>query len=415
MSHASPKTVVVVGGGVVGLMCAYYLRRLGAEVVVVERDRVGRGCSWGNLGWICPSISVPLPAPGLGVRSLSSMLDVDSPLYIRPSAAPKLARWLLLFRAHCNAADYRTGSAAFRALNASTMHLFDELAGEGVEFERAQAGLTFVSTDPSALDEEREQIESFGIGAVEEWSAHRLYEREPALGDSFVGALHVETDGHVRSDTVCEGVRRALVSEGAHVHEGFGVVEVVQDRGRVVSVRGSQGSIDCDAVVVAAGAETGRLTLPLGYRLPLQAGKGYSLSILDPRVRLNSPLYLCDQKVGLTPYEGMLRIGGTMELSGLNRTLDRKRIDSIRRVVSKVIPDAFEGSSVEEWVGMRPLTPDGLPVIGRIPGSANGFVATGHQMLGVTLAPATGHALAHLILGGTPGADLAPFDPERYA
>jgi D-amino-acid dehydrogenase len=152
----------------------------------------------------------------------------------------------------------------------------------------------------------------------------------------------------------------------------------------------------------------------MGRSLPIQAGKGYSLSVHEPEVQLNSPLYLCDAKVGLTPYEGVLRVGGTMELSGINRTLDRRRVNSIRRVVTSLIPRAFDGARVEEWVGMRPLTPDGLPVIGRLPGLQNAFVASGHQMLGVTLAPSTGYALAELVLDGTSNIDLTPFDPARF-
>ncbi len=410
----SPKSVVVVGGGIIGLSCAYYLRRAGAAVTVLERDRPGGGCSWGNLGWICPSISVPLPAPGLGVRSLRSALAADSPLYFKPTALPRLAPWLLRFRSHCNARDFDAGCAALAVLNGPTVRLYDELRADGVDFEYARAGLTFVSTEQRGLDAERADIEAVGVCEVESWSPEELVAREPALPDVFAGALHVASDRHVKGDTVCAGTAARLIADGGRIEEGFDVRRVRVESGRAVAVEGPGGTLHADAVVLATGAEAGRLAAGMGRPLPIQAGKGYSLSVHEPEVQLNGPLYLCDAKVGLTPYDGVLRVGGTMELSGVNRTFDRRRVDSIRRLVSSLIPQAFDGVRVEEWVGMRPLTPDGLPVIGRLPALGNAFVASGHQMLGVTLAPSTGYALAELVLHGNSHLDLTPFDPARF-
>ncbi len=403
----------MVGGGIIGLMCAHYLRRAGADVTILERDGVGRGCSWGNLGWVCPSISSPLPAPGLGVRSVASMLDSDSPLYIKPSAMPGLSPWLLRFRSHCNEADFASGSRALTELSRSTMHLYDELAADGLEFESASAGLTFVSLRREALEAERRVIEVVGAARVEEWSADELASREPALPRTFAGALHVRTDRHVLASSVCAAVADASARDGVRVEEGFRVdaIRVIESG---VVLEGPAGAVEASAVIVAAGAETGGLLSGPGPHLPLQAGKGYSLTVHDPAIRIRSPLYLCDGKIGMTPYEGSLRIGGTMELSGINRTLERRRLDSIRRVVKGVVPEALNGTRVEEWVGMRPLTPDGLPAIGSWGSVPGVFVATGHQMLGVTLAPSTGKALAQLVLEGRSEIDLAPFDPARF-
>ncbi|MFV1985652.1 MAG: NAD(P)/FAD-dependent oxidoreductase [Gemmatimonadota bacterium] len=414
MNVGSPKSVVVVGGGIIGLFCAHYLRRAGAHVTILERDRPGAGCSWGNLGWVCPSIAVPLPSPGIGVSSLLSTLAADSPLYVKPTALPRLAPWLIRFRRHCNARDFDAGCAALAALNGRTMELYDELRADGVDFEYASAGLTFVSTKRSSLDAERDDIEAVGVSEVESWTPDELCAREPALPRVFAGALHVASDRHVKGDTVCAGVAARLVADGGCIEESFDVRRVRVESGRAVAVEGLGGTLDADAVVLATGAEAGRLAAGIGCPLPIQAGKGYSLSVHEPEVRLNSPLYLCDAKVGMTPYEGVLRVGGTMELSGINRTFDRRRVDSIRRMVSSLIPRAFDGADVEEWVGMRPLTPDGLPVIGRLPDLTNVFVASGHQMLGVTLAPSTGHALAELVLRGKSDTDLSPFDPGRF-
>jgi len=383
-------------------------------VTVVERDRVGEGCSRGNLGWICPSISTPLPAPGLGWMGLRSFLDPDSPLYIRPSALPRLAPWLLRFWRHCNERDFLAGCAALADLNRGTMRLYDALEADGVDFEYLRTGLTFVARSRAALDHEAAMIEAVGVSAVEEWSADELAEREPALPRSFTGAIHVRTDRNARGDSVCAGVVTRLGELGARIEEGFEVSRVRVERGRAVGVEGPTGGIDAAAVVIATGAEAGGLAASLGTRIPVQAGKGYSFTVHEPRVRLRSPLYVCDARVGLTPYARLLRIGGTMELSGINRVLDRRRLATIRRVASAAIPGAFEGARVDEWVGMRPVTPDGLPVIGALPGVKNVWIASGHQMLGVTLGPATGDALAALLLEGASEVDLGPFAPGRF-
>lgn len=414
-AHSSPKSAIVVGGGVIGLLTAYYLRRGGIDVTVLERDRVGHGCSWGNLGWICPSISTPLPAPGLGVTGLRSFLDPDSPLYIRPGRLPRLAPFLFRFWRYCNERDFAAGCAALAGLNGETMRLYDELEADGVEFEYMKTGLTFVAADAAALDEELEAIETVGAARAVRWSPAELRAHEPSLPEVFAGALHVSTDRNARGDSVCTGVAARLRERGARIEEGFDVRSVRVGPGGRAVVEGPRGAVDADAVVLATGAEAGRHAVALGRPLPIQAGKGYTFSVYEPRIELESPLYLLDAHIGLTPYKGMLRIGGTMELSGVNREIDRRRLETIRRVVSRLLPEAFEGGRVREWVGLRPLTPDGLPVIGPLPGIDNVYVASGHQMLGVTLAPATGHALAGLILEGQAGLDLAPFDPARFA
>ena len=402
------------GGGAIGLLTAYYLRRAGLDVTVLERDRVGRGCSWGNLGWVCPSISTPLAAPGLGVASLFGALGSDSPLYIRPSSIPALTPWLLRFRSHCNADDYAAGCIALARLNDLTMDLYDGLLREGVAFEHYARGMTFVASDSRALEDERRMIEDVGVSEVASWSAEQLLEREPALPPAFAGALHVASDRHVRGDSLCAGVAEALVGAGGRLEEGFEVSRARLESGTVVALEGPGGPVEADSFVFAAGAETGRVA-PGGAVLGLQAGKGYSITVHRPRLRLTCPLYICDVRIGLTPYRDVLRVGGTMELSGINRRLDPRRVQSIRRQVLGLVPDALEGEREVEWVGMRPLTPDGLPSIGRLPGTTNAYVAAGHQMLGITLAPATGHALARLIAEGAPGVPLEPFEPGRFA
>ena len=395
--------VGVVGGGVVGLATAWYLKKMGAEPFVVEAGVVGGGCSAGNLGWVCPSISTPLPAPGLTWKSLLWAVRRDGPLFVRPAAVPKLIPWLLRFRSHCNRADWERGVRKMASFNARTMELYDELAVDGVEFEFSRAGILVVFRDRGRAEKRREELEAVAAVGASVWrevDESEIYELEPLLRPGFTCGFFVESDCHVRPETLTAGLADALRARGVEIVEGTTVVGFREERRRVTAVRTNDGELDLDAVVLAAGASTGVLTRMLGWKIPLTAGKGYSVTIEGPKSQLRQPLYLGDAHVGLTPFEGALRFGGTMELSGVNARLDPVRVRSLRRAVERDvdIPEAREGG--REWVGMRPMVPDTLPVVGRLPSRENVYVNVGHQMSGVTLGLGTGRTLAELMSEG---------------
>ena len=420
--------VAVIGGGVIGLCVAHYLERRGAEVVLLERDEIGGGCSKGNGGWVCPSISRPLPAPGLTLTSLRWMLRADSPLYIKPSAMPRLAGWLWAFRRHCNAQSYRAGVAALAALNAATDRLYRGLARQGMAFERAESGTILAYDDERELRQTEELLARLGeerVGPVDVLDRDALAEAEPDLGGGLIG-LRVRGDTHVRPESLCAELAARLEARGVEVRTGERVIGFTGKGDRVrtaltsagedgAATAGKPASVAADAFVLATGAETAALVTTVGGKLPVQAGKGYSITVRNSRVRLSQPLHVTPARIGFTPFRGAVRTIGTMEFSGINLRLDRRRIAILERAARRYLPGALEGTERVDWVGMRPVTPDGLPAIGRLPGVPNVCVATGHQMLGVTLAPSTGHALAQLLLDGRSDIDLAPFDPARFA
>ena len=420
--------VAVIGGGVIGLCVAHYLERGGAEVVLLERDLVGGGCSKGNGGWVCPSISRPLPAPGLTLTSLRWMLRADSPLYIKPSAMPRLMGWLWAFRGYCNAESYAAGVAALAALNAATDPLYRGLAEDGMEFERAESGTILAYDDESELRQTEELLTRLGeerVGSVDVLDREALAEAEPDLGGDLIG-LRMRGDTHVRPESLCAELAASLEARGVEIRTGERVVGFTPEAGGVrlalTSTAGSGNAADgkpaglgADHFVLAAGAETAALAATLGRKLPVQAGKGYSITVRNARVRLSQPLHVTPARIGFTPFRGAVRVIGTMEFSGINRRLDPRRIAILERAARRYLPGALDGSERVDWVGMRPVTPDGLPAIGKLPGFPNVYVATGHQMLGVTLAPSTGHALAQLVLEGRSEIDLTPFDPARFA
>jgi glycine/D-amino acid oxidase-like deaminating enzyme len=415
---AGDDPVVVVGGGVVGLCVAHYLAAAGVPVEVLERAAVGSGASWGNAGWVCRSHSAPIAAPGVPAYVLRSLGRRDAPLYVRPSLDPALARWGLGFWRSCRRARFRRGYAALVALNRPTLELFQGLAAAGVETTLRTPGLVhaFLSVDEARhhLALQREMAgEAYAVpDAVATGDGAR--ELDAALGPRVAAAYRVAGEGVVDPDRLVRSLAARL-----RVVEGLGVTGVVRSGSRVVAVRTLRGARRCSGVVVAAGTWSSALLRELGHRLPLQAGKGYSFSVkLDAAPR--HPLYLGDRRVVASPMNGSVRIAGTMELSGNNRRLDWRRLVAVAAASREYLGDWYEhpddliGRIRDPWVGGRPLLPDSLPVLDRVPGCENAFVATGHGMLGVTLAPASGRSLCEYMLSGRRPAVLEPFRFDRF-
>lgn len=406
--------VAIIGGGIIGLVTAHHLVKKGAAVTVIDRGRLGGACSSGNAGWISPSISDPLPAPGLVSTSLKWMLRSDSPLYIKPSAVLRMWPFLLRFWAHCNDVEYAYGRRAMAALGADTMELYDDLEADGVEFEWHEDGLLVVFRAAAELAEQQRLLEQSGYGPYHVLTGDEVLAREPALAPGFVSGIHILPERTVRPESVCAATAEKLRESGAELVEDTAVDGLRMEAGRCRAARTAAGDIEADLFLVATGAEASVLSTACGHPLPLQAGKGYSVTVTGPRTTVRHPLYLYTAKVGVTPFDGAIRVAGTMELSGINLHLDPRRLAALERAANADVPGVLEGESTTPWVGMRPITPDGLPVLGRLGEIDNLFVATGHQMMGVTLAPATGKAMAELMLEGSPSVDLEPFSPSRF-
>jgi D-amino-acid dehydrogenase len=409
--------VVVIGGGVIGLSCAYQLVRRGVSVTVIERGAPGAACSAGNLGWIVPSHSEPLPAPGLVRESLGYMLRRDSPLYISPLFALSSAGWLLKFWRHCNQRDFRRGLEAMGALNRRTFALYEQFKAEGVSFEMHRDGLLFLFLSGGKLDHTfaHFQVASMGLASPKKLDRAGVLAIEPMVAKDVYGGVLVENEGHVRPETLCAGLLERIRALGGDIQSRVVVTDLIKRRNRAYVLKTSAGAQEADAFVLAAGAWSGTLARQLGFRLPIRAGKGYSITVTQPSAVPSRAIYLYEMRVGISPFNGAARLGGTMEMSGLNQRIVPSRIAAIRRAAARYLPGSEKGAAETEWTGMRPLTPDGLPAIGRAPGFENLYVAAGHAMLGVTLAPVTGAAIAEEVLGEASSFDLKPFDPSRFA
>lgn len=409
--------VVVIGAGVIGLCCAYALRKRGLEVVVLDRAVPGSGASHGNGGWVCPSFSDPVPAPGLLTTSLRWLLQPDSPLYIRPRLDPAFARWLWRFQRACNPRDYHRGLAALAALNRRTLALYDALAADGVCFEQHKDGLLFLFVTEAAAERQAHDLalmERYGAPPAVPMSRADLAAEGLNPTERVIGGLLAPAERHVRPESLLAGLARWLDEAGVRLCNGHGVTGFERRGERIGGVRTTRGMVEARHIVLAAGVWSARLARELAMDLPLEAGKGYSVTMTGSPLHLSRPLDLSEARAALSPYDGALRVLGTMELSGLTHALTRRRLDALTAAPRAYLRDWTVTAVREEWAGPRPMTPDGLPVIGPAPTARNVIIATGHAMLGVTLAPATADVVADLIAGQPDHELLAPFRADRF-
>jgi D-amino-acid dehydrogenase len=411
--------VVVVGGGVVGLCCAYELARAGADVTVVERDRCGGATSLGNAGWVVPSISIPMPAPGVTAQALKMLFKPDGSLRLRPRLDPDFLRWCWRFWRNSSRERHEAGLKALIKLNEQTIQLYKDLRASGVEFEMHESGLLIATLSEETLEEYAELLETVRTagytGEVQLLRKEALLKLEPALSDAVAGAVYAKDDLHVRPDTLVSGLASYLAARDVQILEDTEVYALEPaGKGRWL-VSTSSEKLAADRIVVAAGMWSSELLAKLGVRVPLESGKGYSVTANGRGTKPRHAMKLAEPNVACSPFEEAVRISGIFELGGRDLSVNRRLLDGVLRSASVFLRDWVMEEPRFEWAGMRPTTPDDLPLIGAVPGFGHLYVATGHGMLGVTLAPATAAALAPLVLEDRTVPELEPFGLDRFA
>ncbi|HEX5189411.1 MAG TPA: FAD-dependent oxidoreductase [Streptosporangiaceae bacterium] len=415
------QRVVVVGAGAVGLSCAFYLQRAGFEVVVLDAAAVGDGASWGNAGWVSPSLSAPIPGPAALRTALASIGRPASPLWLRPQPDPGFLLWGLGFLRHCTRRSSERGLAATALLSRDAFAYFDQMLADGLEVTVQRHGLLLIGTSAGSVEAELEELGRLGqhhiLSDVTRLSAAECREREPLIGPDVAGGIFVSTEGHLDPRQLTAALARLITSRGAVIRAGQPVTGFVRQGGRITAVVAGAGASRCEvpaaSVVIAAGAHSVPVARMLGARLPMTAGKGYSFSVAGERAPA-APIYLLETKAGVTPMAGRVRVAGTIEFSGINARLDPRRIEALKRAARSYLPGLAWAEMAEEWTGMRPMCPDGLPVLDRIPGVGNAFLATGHSTLGITLAAVTGAHMAAFVRDGMAPDALRPFRYPSY-
>jgi D-amino-acid dehydrogenase len=411
----SDVPVAVVGGGIVGLSCAWFLRRAGLDVVVVERGAPGGGASRGNAGAICPSMTEPLPAPGMVRAALATLGSADAALYVHPAAAPRLAGFVARFAAAATAERFERGLAAMARLARGVTDAYDELAAAGIGTGAMHDGYLFVHADADGAVAERAHIArmaSMGLCAEPEdvVAGRALRELEPVLGPAAAAGFVVSGERWIDPSELVDELAAGVLAAGGSLRTDAEVTGITTfDDG--VEIATSSGRIDAGTVVVAAGAWTPAVLQRLRVRIPIVPGKGYSFST-TPRTMPARAIHLSSAHVMASPLGDRLRVAGTVEFDGTFDRFRDGRIEAIVRAAEGFL-DVDLAARTDAWVGPRPMTPDGLPYLGRVPGHPRVVVAAGHNMLGVTLGPVTGRAIAGLIAADDPGIDLTPFALDR--
>ncbi|MGO3021911.1 MAG: FAD-dependent oxidoreductase [Brevibacterium sp.] len=414
------KTVII-GGGVVGLTTAYELALSGHNVTVIEAGRCGAGASHGNAAKVAIAESTPVPAPGVLLQGIRWMLNPDSPLSIRPSLAPGYLTFLLRMAAHCNARDFDAGLELHLRLGEDANDLFDEYQTQGIDFEMHDRGVLLAFETRERFDEHCPSLPAFEAAGHRPQRLHddEVREAEPALSDRIRHGLFFPADRQIEPDSLTAGLVAKLSALGVDVREHTRVQRFIRTGESVTAVVTSDAEvITADAHVISAGVPSGALAAQLGQNIPIRSGKGYSIDYSPAPIRLRTSLTLEDARVAVTPLNGMLRLAGTMEFGSTDDDVNEVRVGAIRRAAQEAFREWGDGrGELAPWAGSRPMTPDGLPVIGRLDSVANVYINSGHAMLGLTLAPGSARLLAGLMTDGgstLPDDLLARVSPNRF-
>jgi len=403
--------VIIIGAGVVGMSTALALLESGRTVRVLESGRIGGGSSHGNCGTITPSHSAPLAAPGAIAKALRWMLTPDAPFYLRPRLDPALLVWLWRFAARCNRRDWLQAlSDRGRILLASRAALLDCEFGD--------EGYVCVFRDRAEFDGYCQELPDLAeAGVHSETMDGAAFEREePALREGLVGAVRFRLDARLRPDRYISELARAVRERGGEIVEHCPVVSA-SEHGDGVEVIADGRRHRAGQLVLASGAWSATLGRSLGLswlRTAIQPGKGYSITYSRPELVPKQPITLHERSICVTVWDSGFRLGSTMELSGYDASLNRRRLDALERGAAEYLYMPTGVVKQEEWYGWRPLTFDDLPIIGCAPGRKRTWLATGHGMLGVSMSVATAQLLDELITGKPPHLDPAPYSPQRF-
>ncbi|MBX2874771.1 MAG: FAD-dependent oxidoreductase [Saprospiraceae bacterium] len=412
--------VHVIGGGVIGLCSAYYLQKAGHEVTILDKGDFGAGCSFGNAGMIVPSHFVPLASPGVISKGLRWMFSASSPFYIRPRLDLQLAQWLWHFYRACTPEKVRAAMPIIRDLNQGSRLLYQDLSSElAVPFDLENKGLIMLFRSAKGEKEEisgAEMANDLGVQA-EVLSTNDLASLEGGTRLQARGGVLYPGDSHLSPHLFMKAIVDYLKVAGVKFLPNTILAGWDTQKSKVTHIRTQSGNrLPVDQVVLAAGSWSQKILRPLKINMPIQDGKGYSVTLTAPNERPTIPSILSEDKVAITPMGKDLRFGGTLELGGMNGSVNPKRVQGIMSSLPRYYPNINlpKQQDVDIWVGFRPCSPDGLPYIGRSSQVPNLVLAGGHAMMGMSLGPITGKLIAEVVDKQQPSVDLSLLQPERY-
>ncbi len=412
------KHIIITGGGVVGLCTAYYLLKEGHYVTIIDKSDMTKGASYVNAGYITPSHIIPLASPGTITQGLKWMFNASSPFYMKPRFDPEFFKWAWYFKRSSTPAKVQKAIPLLKDLNILSRTLYKDLLASGDlgTFHLEHKGVLMLYTTAKARDAELRVFELAINEGLEMTvlSVDELKKLEPGIHPNVIGGINYLCDAHTTPNQIMEKFKKYLADKGVEFKLNEEVTHFKRSGSNISKVVTDLDEYTADEVVVTAGSWTGKLARSVGLKLPLQAGKGYRIDVKRP-THITMPAILAEAKVAVTPMKGFTRFAGTMEFSGINHTIRKKRVEAIARATSSyyknlMIEEAYINNA---QCGLRPVSPDGLPYIGRSSTTKNLTLAAGHAMMGWSMGPVTGKLVSEIISGKSTSLDISAYHPER--
>ena len=411
------KKVIIIGGGIIGLCSAYYLQKAGHQVTIVDQSNLDAGASYVNAGYLSPSHFIPLPAPGVMKKGLKWMFNSSSPLYIKPRLEPDFLRWVLAFNKSCTTSHVNKAIPAIKSISLLSQDLYDDIKrDEGFSFQYEKKGLLMLCQTDKMLEEEIKTAHLANTEGLEarEMTLDDIKTLEPNAKVNVKGATFYPCDSHTTPHEFMEEMKSHLVKAGVEINKNEKVEDVEVINGKINAIITNKQVLKAEEFVLAAGSWSHILSKKLGLKLLLQAGKGYRLNTTQS-TGITVPAILAEAKVAVTPMNGFTRFAGTMEIAGINHEINQTRVEAISNAASGYYPDIMLSSEEKSKAasGLRPVSPDGLPYIGKSSKCKNLTIATGHAMMGWTMATATGRLVSEIIDDKKTSMSVNMFSPDR--
>jgi D-amino-acid dehydrogenase len=411
------KKIVIIGGGIIGLCSAFYLQKEGHQVIIIDKSNLDSGASYVNAGFLSPSHLIPLAAPGVVKQGLKWMFNSSSPLYIKPRLNLDFLKWTLAFNKSCNSIHVKKAIPAIKDLVLLSQDLYEDIkALPQFTFQYKKRGMLMLCQTERMLEEELKTakiIKSEGL-EVSELNKKEIEELQPNVTINAIGAAYYKCDSHTTPNEFMEDMKTHLKNEGVLFHTNEAVKDLEVTNGKISVIKTNKQKIKADEFVLAAGSWSTILSKKLSLKLLLQAGKGYRVNTKTP-TGITIPMILAEKNAAVSPMNGFTRFAGTMEIAGINHTINKVRVEAIANAIHTFFPDIIisEEEKKNAACGLRPVTPDGLPYIGKSKQCSNLTIATGHAMMGWSMATATGKLVSEIIDNQKPSIDTSLFNPDR--
>lgn len=412
------KNIIIIGGGISGLCSAYYLIKEGHKVKIIDQGTMSTGASWVNAGYLVPSHFIPLAEPGIITQGMKWMLNNKSPFYIKPRIDFEFFKWAWEFKKSSIKTKVEKAIPVILEANLKSKALYEEiLASQDFDFHYEKKGLLMAYQTSKGKAHEliiADKALKLGLEA-ELLSPDALKKIQPVFSNQVLGAVHYKCDAHITPDQFMGNLKNWLKVQGVEYLLNQKVEGFRTKATKIISVKTQNGEFEADEFLLATGSWTTELAKSLGLNIPIQGGKGYSLKTTRP-LNISIPAILSEAKIAVTPMDGFTRFSGTMEFSGNNTIIRKNRIEALTGKISEYYDDLElnEMEKTSATSGLRPVSPDGLPFIGKTAKYANLNIAAGHAMMGWSMGPLTGKLMSELISGKPTSVDLKPFSLERF-